>query len=62
MRREPGHVVGIRVREQEGVDVEPALVVAGEAPLEILGNVVGVVLGIVGGGADVDVDEDRLPS
>ncbi|WP_189587913.1 MULTISPECIES: hypothetical protein [unclassified Mesorhizobium] len=50
------------MREQEGVDVEPALVVAGEAPLEILGNVVGVVLGIVGGGADVDVDEDRLPS
>ena len=52
-------MVLVGMADQQGVDVEPVLGVAVEAVTELAGDIGRVVVGIVGGGPNVEVDQQR---
>ena len=62
MRDEATDMIGVGVREKECVDVEAPLSIARQAVAQLPGYVRRVIVGIVSGATDVDVDEDASPA
>src|SRR5690349_9691924 len=51
-------MVFVRVRCEESINERPSLTVALDAVAQVLSYVAGIIVGIVGGGPNVAIDED----